>query len=205
DETDLREIAKLPFAPNFKRFSSYSTELTPAIIEALKAFPKFRNLTLPASRADDALLHALASDLPTLKHLALSYLTTTNDESRSVTTKGIAELSRMETLRLDVPDKETGKDWCRVIGGFRDLRDLALDRGDHGGLGEIAKVPDLNRLTLSFSPVALDDSAIANLSKMKMLRYLDLRTTPATAAQTKALAAALPKCWIIWDQGSIKP
>jgi hypothetical protein len=72
------------------------------------------------------------------------------------------------------------------------------------GLAHLSGMPLLNELDLRTNP-GVTDQGLESLRESAALRVVRLNGTAVTEAGVKRLAAALPKCAIEWDGGTLKP
>lgn len=70
-------------------------------------------------------------------------------------------------------------------------------------LPQLAECRALRTLWIRSTPIT--DAGLKHLAKMPWLKDIDIKGTRVTAAGVRELAAALPKCIIRWDGGTIEP
>jgi hypothetical protein len=183
---------------------------------AVKAF-RFRPATIGTTLG----LHKSLGELPSkpfrVRHIAVAGELVTDEFLRSlrglteldsllltntsVTDNGLRELQRMPKLT------ELTVDVAAINGSglkdFRRLQRLSLYRTNvtDSQLRDIAKNESLQYLNLD--ETSITDAGLKHLSNLKKLEKLILVHTKVTAAGVSELQKALPKCKIVWDDGSV--
>ncbi len=174
---DLNCLAKFPCAKTLSQLQIVGKgfDLSGEMVTALKQFPVLDDLDIGIPTADDAMLEQLARDLPGLRLLTLLSV------GEKVTGKGFTAVTKLPLRVLRTTPQNMDRTW----------------------LAAIAKMPDLQRLILSYSNV--NDEMLPELARCQNLKYLELKNTKVTETGVKKLGLALPNCQIVWDGGMINP
>jgi hypothetical protein len=199
-ESQVEHLARAPCAKTLIWLAA-DFELTPRVLDALKQFPELNTLGCQATTADDALLERLG-ELPKLKVLHLVQL----GKEGKVTERGLKAIAKLPVLDLRLTHSPAAnRTFLGVLPPMSTLRALGL-------VGSLVTDDDLRDLAacsqitaLDLEGVAVTDAGLAHLAKMTGLTVLGLKKTKVTKTGVEKLAAALPKCQIIWDQGTIEP
>jgi eukaryotic-like serine/threonine-protein kinase len=133
----------------------------------------------------------------------------------------------VSALRVTAPAHRAAAEWALSVGGTVRVRVNAEEK-DIRGAGELPKEPfaltsvdlrdtpvtdaELVRLTglagstaLNLNSTAVTDAGLVHLKNCADLTELRLYGTKTTAKGAAELAAALPKCKILHDGGTIEP
>ncbi len=221
------DIARLATSPLKETLISFRANIdpTPKAWDALKQF-HLHDFMFNGSRVTDQSVAELPPFVA-IKRLEIPEL----GKSGGLTAKGCAKLLNIPDIKVLILDSPTGisAEVGKVIAGLPGLSDLSIIRCelDDACIREISNAPDLRDLQLptssipseglkhfaramkldylnlsgtKLSPVAID--ALATIPRLKQLQ---LRQTGATEADAKKLNAALPRCRIYWEMGTLEP
>lgn len=220
----LRQLLSQPELAKLKRLNLMATRITNESLKDIRQLPHLEELVIDSTAVDDdglALLLESRFIISNLRDLKLGGTSVGNLGLAKLVTLGNLEvLSVLETLVTDEGLDHVAK--------LRNLRRLFLDGDPITGAG-LAKLSGLVRLEylwlsrtkivdkdlsllasfdhlidLHLSGTTLTDAGLEHLKRLGRLQTVNLRQTRVTAAGVKALAAALPRCQILSDHGTIE-
>ncbi len=199
---------------------------SPKVWEALNQF-RFRELALNGERITDEMTVGLPP-LNEIGYLRIAGL----GKSERLTAKGwasVLNISKLDNLTL-VASRGFNSEACKVVAGIPGLRSLLIQANtpdlDEASYAELAKAPTLQSFATGATtfPDAvvkhiagmktlrslilngkLSQAGLDVLSQAKPLRSLELWGSGATDEEIKKLNAALPRCAITWDKGTLEP
>jgi serine/threonine protein kinase len=122
----------------------------------------------------------------------------------SVTNPGLAPFRYCKNLEtLDLLGTQVSDEGLAVFKDCKNLKHLDLQATlvSNDGLAYFKDCKNLASIDLSSTPLA--DAGLDLLAAFPKLAFANLKTTRVTEAGVKNLAAALPKCKIEWDIGSV--
>jgi serine/threonine protein kinase/Leucine-rich repeat (LRR) protein len=224
----VQYVSAVPTGPfkvvelNFSKNNNAGQTLTEEELGRLAVFTDLETLDLGNQPLTDAGL----ARLTTLKKLRVLTVPNTALTPAAVTT--IRQFPQLEKLHSFSTDE-----WLKPLAGMPSIKSLMVHRSEISleAMSWFPQYPNLNDLVLQdcFTAVGAElNAALAplkdckNLSKLRLstgsvdagtvvvlsgltqLRDLDLGTTQFTEAQVKQLAAALPRCKIIWRDAANK-
>jgi serine/threonine protein kinase/Leucine-rich repeat (LRR) protein len=186
-----RELRVFKNLPQLRWLSLHQAQIGDAGLEHLKTLNNLTYLNLTGTQVkDDGLIH-----LKGLTNLAsLSLGNTAVSDDGLVHLKGLTKLTVLGLGGTRVSDAGVGH-----LKGLKRLTELGLGcpRLTDLGIKPVAELTRLEKLWLTGSSVS--DQGLKHLYGLDRLKELDLTGTEATADGVAALAKALPKCKIKWD------
>jgi serine/threonine protein kinase len=192
-------LARSPAADTLASLT-LATELTPAVLDSLKRFPKLTWVQFYARAADDPLLERLARDFPQLTGVQLDL-----DGNPKVTARGLAALTALPLGSLGVNGPAVDAAFLRRLAGVPTLWGASFWNAPLGDddVKELARYPGLSQLVLNGTRVT--DAGLKHLEGVTSLTLVSLHGTKVTDAGVRALAKARPRCQIEWNGGTIEP
>ena len=200
------------------------SRLTRADVQALAEMDLIRGLDLSNCGLDDESL-MLLSKMSKVNELALN-------ESPEITDVGAAKLASLKEIKsISLGDCSIGDETCKTLATLDKLEYafLAHTRVSDRGVEALALLKALKHLVLSDTRLTdkgvellaplnsletlqlsqckrLTDQGLESLAKIGSLTYLEIQTNPQlTEAAVRKLQAALPKCKIVSDFGTLEP
>jgi Leucine-rich repeat (LRR) protein len=220
-EIDREKLAGAPLRNTLTSFYMVS-EPTPKAWETLKQFPKLYYLNLKPGLGSDKEL----AKLPPLDGVGQMQVDLRG--SGTITAAGWGGLLAGRGLvSLGITGGKLNAPTCEVIAGLPKLGSLALHDGtlDEGALRVLGTCPKLRALVLNnttfpeaevkhlaglsglesldLTSPSVTDKSLEHLTKLTRLRKLNLRATKVTKEGVTKLSAALPRCEITWDGGTV--
>jgi hypothetical protein len=198
-KSDLTDagLARLASLPQLEILYIAWTKVTDAGMKHLARARRLRHLDLFATPIGDESLKRLAQ-LPDLESLKLGY--------SDVSERGLRNVLALRTLRgLDLDNLPVTDELVRQICEMPQLAHLGL-RGERLRLSSavVSSLARLQKVEISFAPLVTDDW-VEPLGKLTALSELKLWGTKITSAGIEKLHAALPRCRIFSDHGTIEP
>jgi serine/threonine protein kinase/Leucine-rich repeat (LRR) protein len=167
-------------------------------LENLKDMTTLQSLHAEHSNIGDAGLAHLKS-LTSLENLSLGATRVTSNGMTTV--GGFTNLKSLDLYALPITN-----DGLARLEGLTNLEILGMDgaKVNDNGLKRLHEMKRLRTLYIINSP-NVGDAGLNSLVGLTELRELNITGTKVTKAGVDKLAAALPKCKIAWDGGTIQP
>jgi serine/threonine protein kinase len=198
-EQQVDRLTRLPLADTLGNLT-IAAQLTPAMLDRLKLFPLLYSLGIWTNEADDELLARLVRERPRLTSVCLSFWGNTK-----ATPHGLAVLADLNLGSLNVTDAPIDAAFLRRLATKPKLWQLSFWNtpiGD-GELKELTNCKNVSDLRLYGAKVT--DAGLEHLKAMSRLTHLELGQTQVTEEGARKLAAALPKCEVVFDGKRIEP
>jgi hypothetical protein len=198
-EGQIGRLSRLPLADTLVGLN-LAHELTPAVLDTLRRFPKLTDLTLLAKDVDDELLARFVRELPRLSIVGLDFSGNTK-----VAARGLDVLTTLDLESLVVAHAPVDAALVRLLATKPKLWRLSfwtIPTGDNE-MKELANCKNVYQLHLT--GVNVTDAGLEHLKAMSGLTLLHLGRVQVTEEGTRKFAAALPKCEVKLNDKLIEP
>jgi hypothetical protein len=208
------DLARLAAAPAGRQLEWFNARLEPSpeILRALARFPRLTHCSFSGRLFEDEMIR-FCQHLPRgITSLGL-YL----DRPSQMDARGIEALTARPIRHLLLMYGGFDREFAKKVAAMPKLVEFYPIHWGYGVampltdevVAELAQSQSLQSLRLEGNQ--LTDAGLESLARLKTLRYLQVNHNQGkdgvklTQAGIDKLAAALPKCKIVWDGGTIEP